>query len=34
MAGKDPLEEWIDLMERLDFDLGDDVNNSLMCFMA
>jgi hypothetical protein len=23
MAGRDPLEEWIDLMERLDFNLGD-----------
>ncbi|CAD6334349.1 unnamed protein product [Miscanthus lutarioriparius] len=34
MAGKDPLEEWDDLMERLDFDLGDGVNSSLMCFMA
>jgi hypothetical protein len=28
------LEEWIDLMERLDFNLGDGVNNSLKCFMA
>ena len=32
-----PLEEWGDLMERLealDFDLGDGVSISLLCFMA